>query len=87
MKTLCWVHYDSNRFKMLVTESLCWRIFCVCDRSPTSRLSSSKRCHQLISSPTLVDVVGEGRYRVSINLITNMLLFPDPRTIKNIVLY
>ena len=25
--TLCWWFYDGDRFKMLVTESLCWRLF------------------------------------------------------------
>ena len=28
--TLCWWFYDGDRFKMLVTESLCWRLFSLC---------------------------------------------------------
>ena len=28
--TLCWWFYDADRFKILVTESLCWRLFSVC---------------------------------------------------------
>ena len=27
VRTLCWWFYDDDRFKMLVTESLCWRLF------------------------------------------------------------
>ena len=43
LTTLCWWFYDGDRFKMLVTESLCWRLFslcwwffqCIINRSPT----------------------------------------------------
>ena len=28
--TLCWWLYDGNRFKMLVTESICWKLFALC---------------------------------------------------------
>ena len=28
--TLCWWFYDGDRFKMSVTESLCWRLFPLC---------------------------------------------------------
>ena len=28
--TLCWWFYDGDRYKMLVTESLCWRLFSLC---------------------------------------------------------
>ena len=61
--TLCWWFYDGDRFKMSVTESLCWRLFPLCwwffqciksvtnilNRSPTSQTY-----HQYILSPTSV---------------------------------
>ena len=54
--SLCWWLYEGDWFEMLVTESLCWRLFRYVDdflnvlnRSPTS-----KTCHQHIWSQTSV---------------------------------
>ena len=61
--TWCWWFYDSDRFKMLVTESLCWRLFSLCwwfsqcIKSVTNILNwspTSHTCHQHIWSPTSV---------------------------------
>ena len=61
--SLCWWLYGGDSFEMLVTESLCWRLFLLCwwfsqyiksvtnilNRSPTSQT-----CHKHIWSPTSV---------------------------------
>ena len=69
--SLCWWLYDGDWFHMLVTESLCWRLFSLCwwfshciksvanilNRSPTS-----KTCYQLIwsqTSATNIDVTSD----------------------------
>ena len=56
MTTLCWWFYDGDRFKMLVTDSLCRRLFrnendCY---NILNWLTTSGTCHQHILSPTSV---------------------------------
>ena len=63
MTTLSWWPCDDDIFKMLVAESLCWRLFSLgwwfsqCIKSITNILNrspTSQTCHQRIWSPTSV---------------------------------
>ena len=58
----CWL-YDSDRFEMLMAESLCWRLFSLCWRisqciksvtNILNRSPTSQTFHQHIWSPTSV---------------------------------
>ena len=50
--TLCWWCYDGDRYNLLITKSLCLRLFSFLNRSPTSLT-----CHQHILSPSLTSML------------------------------